>query len=138
MLMTPIRLIQSAKIQQSVLEDDHPIVAHTMESIDYVEVSKENAIPSANDLLSKWADVTGDDIEPHQKPSAIICSSEVEPILTNFKAYLTPTGWYKRVEESMVGSSCVRNNNEVDDGSTSQLATPDSVARQEGDGKYSA
>ena len=122
-----------------MLGDDHPVVAHTMESIEYVEVSKENAIPSANDLLSKWADVTGgEDIEPHHKPSTIICSSEVEPILTGFKAYLTPTGWYKHVEESMMGRSCVRDSNEVDDGSTSQLATPDSIVQQEGDGKFSA
>lgn len=109
-----------------------------MESIQYVEVSKENAIPSANDLLSKWADATGEDIEPHHKPSAILCSSEVEPILANFKAYLTPTGWYKMVGETMESKGCGQSTVEVDDGSASQhLASPASLvqARQEEGGQ---
>ena len=102
-----------------------------MDSIQYVEVSKENAIPSANDLLSKWADATGEDIESHHKPSAILCSSEVEPILANFKAYLTPTGWYKMVGETMETKGCGQGAVEVvDDGSASQqLASPASLAQ---------
>ena len=121
-----------------MLDDEHPTIANTIESIDYVEKSKENAIPSASDLLSKWADASDELDATYSKPSAIICSSAMDPMITNFKSLLTPTTWYRTIADS--GCSGGRHIFEhSDESSMTQLASPQhvpAIVEQEGGGRY--
>ena len=77
-----------------------------MESIEYVERSKENAIPSANDLLSKWDDA-GEEVE--YKQNTVMCSvGDSDPVLMNLKALMGAQGWYQRGSGDWFGALCSR------------------------------
>ena len=96
----------NSQIQQSVLGDDHPMVANTMESIEFVEKSKENAIPSAHDVLSKWEN-GGDGGEWECKENTAMCTSQsaLDKVMSlNAFTSLGPKRWYKRVEDAIADS----------------------------------
>jgi hypothetical protein len=91
------------------------MVANTAESIEYVERSKESAMPSANDLLSKWADM-GDDSQ--FKPNNMMCSVGAlsDPVLTDLKSFIATNDWFQRFERQFVDNAC--GDSDADDGSS--------------------
>ena len=73
------------------------MVANTVESIEFVEKSKENAIPSAHDVLSKW-DKGSDGGEWQCKQNSALCTSHttLDKVLS-----LNARRWYKRMEDAI-------------------------------------
>ena len=103
MLFTALTVVSIAKIQQSVLGDEHPMVLNTMDSIDFVEQSKDTSIPSAKDLLAKWTEAT-DDWE-HKERAMCTSSPAVLDRVLSLNVF-TSIGWFKRMEDAVANGTC--------------------------------
>jgi hypothetical protein len=88
------------------------MVAHTMESIEFVELSKDNSIPSANDLLAKW--VSAKDDTEHTE-NAVMCAQghTMDHVLD--LNILTSFDWYRRLEDALTGGICGKVSDDDDD-----------------------
>jgi hypothetical protein len=115
-----------------VLGDDHPMVAHTMESIEVVEFSKDNSIPSANDLLAKWVSAK-DDTEHTEK--AMMCARGHNMDRVVDLNIFTSFGWYRRLEDALAGGAC-GNVSVADDDILSKVFEPP-TPKANGSGRFS-
>jgi hypothetical protein len=79
------------------------MVAHTTEGIEFIELSKDNSIPSANDLLAKWVSAK-DDTEHTEK--AMMCARGHTMDHELDLNILASFGWYRRLEDAITGGVC--------------------------------
>jgi hypothetical protein len=81
------------------------VVANTLDSIDFVEKQQMDAIPSANELLNKWADTSHDTL--HEATNTMMCTAKpgIERVLA-LEVVLSTKRLYKRVEDAISDSVC--------------------------------
>lgn len=82
------------------------MVAGTMENIAFVESTRESAIPSANDLLSRWTNVNE---ESEQKENTVTCASEPnmqEVLNLDLFSSMSPQKWFKKMEDALTDNGC--------------------------------
>jgi hypothetical protein len=105
------------------------MVAHTMDSIEFVDLSKDNSIPSANDLLAKWVPVK-DDTEHTEKAMMCAQGHNMDRVLD--LNILTSFGWYRRLEDALTGGICGRVSDDDDDMLSKVFESPTPKANCDG------
>ena len=91
----------SPQIQQSVLGDDHPMVASTIESLELVENAEKSVFPSANDFLGKWSGtIENEELDTN---NTMMCTAKpnIEDML-NLGVFnsLSPRKWFTQGDNS--------------------------------------
>jgi hypothetical protein len=108
------------------------MVAHTMESIEFVELSKDNSIPTANDLLAKWISVK-DDTEHTEKAMMCAQGHNMDRVLD--LNILTSFSWYRRLEDAITEGVCGRVSVDEDDILSKVFDPP--TPKANGNGRFS-